>query len=101
MTINVVDAEDVGFVVLSQRQPQVGFEIHATASDPDGGVTITRWVWKRSDEATVDDRGVPSVECRDYPGDWFPIGGASSAIYAPQPADVDRFGRWRRSTRIT
>ena len=98
MTINVVDAEDVGLVVLSQRQPQVGFEIHATASDPDGGVTITRWVWKRSDETTVDADGAPLAECRDDPvtpdigvvGGWTPIGGASSAVYLPRPADAGR-----------
>ena len=59
VTVNVVDVEDVGEVVLSQRQPQLGTEIHATASDPDGGVTINRWVWERSDEITVDDDGDP------------------------------------------
>ena len=95
VTINVVDVEDVGEVVLSQRQPQVGFEIHATASDPDGGVAITTWVWERSDEITVDDRGASSVGCWDYPGDWTPIGGASSAVYSPRPADVGRCLRAR------
>ena len=44
VTVNVVDEEDAGVVFLSQRQPQVGIVIHATASDEDGGVTITRWV---------------------------------------------------------
>ena len=38
--IEVVDGEDAGAVVLSQRQPEVGIAIHATASDDDGGVTI-------------------------------------------------------------
>ena len=98
VTINVVDAEDTGEVVLSQRQPQLGTEIHATASDPDGDVTITRWAWERSDEISVDDGGDPSAECRDNPctpaigvvGGWTPIGGASSAVYTPRPADVYR-----------
>ena len=36
VTIEVVDAEDHGEVFLSQRQPQVGIEVHATVSDPDG-----------------------------------------------------------------
>ena len=48
VTIDVVDTEDVGAVTLSQRQPQVGVEVHATASDPDGSVSIKRWVWERS-----------------------------------------------------
>ncbi|MXY44617.1 MAG: cadherin repeat domain-containing protein, partial [Dehalococcoidia bacterium] len=37
VTVEVVDAEDPGEVALSQRQPQVGIEVHATPSDPDGG----------------------------------------------------------------
>ena len=55
VTIEVVDTEDVGEVSLSQRQPQVGIAVHATASDPDGGVSIKRWEWERSAEITVDD----------------------------------------------
>ena len=93
--VEVVDAEDTGSVLLSQRQPQLGIEIHATASDPDGGVTITKWVWERSAEIAVNDRGVPSVGCRDYPGEWTPIVGASSAVYTPRAADVGRCLRAR------
>ena len=55
--IDVVDGEDAGAVVLSQRQPEVGIAIHATASDDDGGVTIRRWMWELSDEVAVNDRG--------------------------------------------
>ena len=44
--IEVVDGEDAGAVVLSQRQPEVGIAVHATASDDDGGVTIRKWVWE-------------------------------------------------------
>ena len=98
VTIEVVDGEDAGAVVLSQRQPQVGIAVHAAVSDDDGGVTITKWMWEQSDEVTVDDRGTPSAECRDDPGTpgidvvggWTPISGASSAVYAPQPTDVGR-----------
>ena len=100
VTIEVVDGEDTGAVVLSQRQPEVGVAVHATASDDDGGVTIRRWVWELSDEVKFDDRGVPSAECRDDPGTpgidavddngWTPIAGASSAVYAPKLADVGR-----------
>ena len=41
VTIEVVDGEDDGSVALSQRQPQVGREVSATPSDPDGGVSIS------------------------------------------------------------
>ena len=48
VTIEVVDTEDPGEVSLSQRQPQVGREVSAIPSDPDGGVRIVRWVWERT-----------------------------------------------------
>ena len=79
----MVDTEDAGEVLLSQRQPQVGYEIRATLSDPDGGVHLTRWVWERSDEA-------PSSACGSYALGWTPIDRALSPVYAPQPADVGR-----------
>ena len=105
VTIEVVDTEDVGEVSLSQRQPQEGIDVHATASDPDGGVSIKRWEWERSSEITVDDTGTPSAECRDDPDTpgidvvdgWTPVDGASTAVYTPNPADV---GRCLRATAI-
>ena len=97
VTIEVVDVEDSGKVVLSQREPQVGSVVHATVDDPDGGVRIKGWVWERSDEITVDGGGTPSAECRDDPGTgtdvvggWTPIDGESSSVYTAQTADVGR-----------
>ena len=95
MVIEVVNTHDVGQVSLSQRQPQVGYEIHAMLSDQDGGVTIARWVWERSAEIAVDGGGALSARCRDDPGGWTPIGGAASAVYAPQPDDVGKCLRVR------
>ena len=96
--IEVLDAEDLGKVLLSQREPQVGKVVHASASDPDGGVNITKWVWERSAEITLDGGGTPSAKCRDdvgtpgigVVGDWTPIGGASSSVYTVKEADVGR-----------
>ena len=85
--INVVDAEDPGTVLLSERQPEPGIEILATLSDPDGGVIIGGWVWERSAEEVTRS---PSAQCRVYQGSWAPIDGAASAVYDPQPADVGR-----------
>ena len=98
VTIEVVDGEDPGEVTLSQRQPQVGIDVHATASDPDGGVSVTRWVWERSDKITAGEDGVPSAECRDDSGTpgigvvqgWATIGGASSSVYTVKEADVGK-----------
>ncbi len=105
VTIEVVDGEDPGAVVLSQRQPEVGVAVHATASDDDGGVTIKRWMWELSDEVAVNDRGAPSAECQDDPdtpgidavGGWNRIAGASAAVYAPKLVDV---GRCLRATAV-
>ena len=104
VTIEVVDADDDGEVSLSQRQPQVGREVSATPSDPDGGVSIREWVWERS-EIAVDDEGTPSAECVDDPqttgigevSEWDTIDGASSAAYTPTSADV---GSCLRATAI-
>ncbi len=98
VTIEVADAEDLGQVSLSEREPLIGKMVHATVSDPDGGVRVTRWVWERSAEITVDGGGTPSAECRDdlgtpgigVVGGWTPIGGASSSVYTVQEADVGR-----------
>ena len=101
--IEVADTEDEGEVALSQRQPQVGIEVHATPSDSDGGMRISRWEWELSDEITVDEEGTPSAECRDDPdtpdivvvGGWEQIDEASTAAYTPEPDDVDRCLRAR------
>ena len=93
--IEVVNTHDVGEVQLSQRQPQVGIEILATLSDPDGGVAIIRWVWER----TVDDDLAPSARCEDIDTDedWTAIAEASSAVYLPTSEDV---GRCLRATAV-
>ncbi len=88
VAIDVVDGEDAGAVVLSQRQPEVGIAILATASDDDGGVIIRKWVWEWSDEFRVTDN---LRQCQDEDETtWTAIAGAASAVYAPKPADVGR-----------
>ncbi len=98
VTIEVVNGEDSGEVVLSQREPQVGTAVLAVANDPDGGVRTSRWIWEQSSEITVDQDGTPSAECRDDPGTpvlnvvggWTRIDGATSAAYTPRQSDVGR-----------
>ena len=99
VTIEVVDGEDAGEVALSQREPQIGRVVHATVSDPDGGVRISRWMWERSHD-TVDGDGTPSAECRDDTDipdvvGWESIDGATSSSYTPTLADVGRCLRAR------
>ena len=95
VTIEVLDTEDEGEVLLSHRQPIVGIDMQATASDPDGGMIITRWLWQR----TVDDDLAASTRCKDIDNDedWKAIGGASSDVYVPKVADL---GRCLRATVI-
>ena len=72
----------------------------AAAIDPDGGVSIKRWVWERSDEITVDEDGTPSAECLEATlttdigvvdeDSWTTIDGATSSVYTPKTADVGR-----------
>ncbi len=90
--IEVVDGEDDGVVVLSQRQPEVGIAIQAVVSDDDGGVTIRRWRWELSEVVVgTNNRGAPLPQCQDLTlpdGSWTTISGAMSAVYAPKAADV-------------
>ena len=99
VTIEVLDGEDAGAVILSQRQPEVGIEVHATASDDDGGVTIKRWRWELSDPVAVNNRAIPLFECKNLPDDetWNEISGASSAVYTPTVSDA---GRCLRTTAV-
>ena len=88
VVVEVVDGEDKGAVVLSQRQPEVGIAIQAVVSDDDGGVTVRKWVWAWSDE--VIGAGSDS-QCRDETGTlWTVIAEAESAVYIPKLDDVGR-----------
>ena len=67
VTVNVGNGQDAGEVFLSQREPQVGVEVYATVSDPDGGAAARSWVWQRSDEITEDEDGTPLARVRRGP----------------------------------
>ena len=86
VVIEVVNTHDLGEVMLSQRQPNVGIGIVATLSDPDGGVEINRWLWERTALDTT------STKCESIgtDGGWTAIGDALSAVYVPRPTDVGR-----------
>ena len=48
VTINVNDVEEPGTVSLSWKQPQVGTELEATLTDPDGQISGLAWQWAKS-----------------------------------------------------
>ena len=59
VTIAVTNVEEPGTVMLSNLQPQVGVEITATLTDPDGGGTTASptWMWLRGSSVIVDETG--------------------------------------------
>ncbi len=62
-----------GNITLSpEGTPEVGTEITATLTDPDGGVTGETWQWQRSADGVT----------------WTAIDGASTASYTPIESDV-------------
>ncbi len=105
VTVKVIDAEDVGTISLSQREPQVGRAVIATVDDKDGGVTITGWQWYRGGTPTeasgvrtaeVDISGVTAGATGDCSAtnaatatDPCRIKDATSASYTPVAADFN------------
>ena len=74
----VVAVQEDGVVTLSSSQPEVGVELTATLTDPDGGVTGTTWQWARSPDGSTG---------------WADIAGATSMTYKPVEADVGMYLR--------
>ena len=72
VTVTVTDEDDPGTVDLPSQQPQVGVQISAALSDPDGSVSNVSWVWERSPGAI----------------DWTEIDGADTRRYTPAEADI-------------
>ena len=74
VTVTVTNVEEgAGSVTLSAMQPQVGVELTAMVSDPDGATSVT-WQWAREDDQ----------------GAYVDIAGAMSAGYTPVDDDVGK-----------
>ena len=67
-----------GRVTLSSSRPEVGLDLTASVTDPDGGVTGLTWQWARSPNGTTG---------------WGDIFGATSGTYRPVPADLGDYLR--------
>ena len=78
VTIKVINLDEKGAIRLSSQQPDVGIELGATLTDPDGGVTGERWQWARSPDGATR---------------WSDIPAASSATYTPVLADAANYLR--------
>ena len=77
VTVTVINVREDGVVTLSS-QPEVGVELTASLTDPDGGVIGLTWQWARSADGSTG---------------WTNISGATSANYTPVGADANMFLR--------
>ncbi len=78
VTITVNNVDEPGTVSLSWRQPQVGTELEAALTDPDGIVSGPTWQWSQPNGQN---------------GDYSDITGATSASYTPVTGDAGKFLR--------
>ena len=76
--INVTNVDEPGKVSLSWTKPQVGAEIVASLTDPDGSVSGLTWQWAKADSKE---------------GSYTDISGAASAAYTPVAADKQKYLR--------
>ena len=81
VTVTVTNVDERGTVSLSGGDPQVGVELTASLTDPDGSVSGMAWQWARDDGE----------------GGFEDIAGATSAAYTP---DADDAGK-RLQVRVT
>ena len=79
VTVTVTNVDEAGTVSLTSFYPQVGTELTATLSDPDGTTSGVTWKW----ESTSD---------RDL-NDWAAISGADAKVYTPVDGDLGKYLR--------
>ena len=80
ITITVNDVEEPGKVTLTWTRPQVGTDITASLTDPDGSISGEIWQWAYSSSQNGD--------YTDLSGN-----GADSYTYTPQSDDVGKYLR--------
>ena len=79
VTVTVTNVDEAGMLSLTSFYPQVGTELTATLSDPDGTTSGVTWKW----ESTSD---------RDL-NDWAAISGADAKAYTPVDGDLGKYLR--------
>ena len=77
VTTQIAAVRPDGRVTLSSSRPEVGLDLTASLTDPDGGVTGLTWQWERSPDRTT----------------WNNIVGATSATYTPDAGDLGEYLR--------
>ena len=77
VTITVTNVEEDGKVSLTWTRLQVGAEVEASLTDPDGNVSGVTWHWEKSSDESS----------------WTAISTATQATYTPVEGDVNRYLR--------
>ena len=77
VTINVNNVDEPGKVSLTWTRLQVGAEVEASLTDPDGNVSGVTWHWEKSSDRSI----------------WTAISTATQATYTPVEGDVNRYLR--------
>ena len=85
VTVNVTDAEDLGTVTMSAREPQVDRTVVATLGDPDGGAGLIRWNWATAPATAGTPPTCPVADDGSYTTVTPDV---SSGAYTPDGDDV-------------
>ena len=78
VTIEVLNVDEKGVVILEHLQPQVDTADRASLDDPDGMVSGLTWKWDISNDGS---------------SGWTAIAGGTTASYTPASGDVGKFLR--------
>ena len=78
VTINLLNVDEPGAVGLDSIEPEVGSEITASLTDPDGSMSAVLWQWSRSEDGATN---------------WEDIAGASASSYTPNADDEGMYLR--------
>ena len=78
VTISVINVDEPGVVELSSMNPEVGKEVAASLTDPDGGVASPQWHWEKS---------------QDGSNNWEAINGSTTDRYTPKADDAGMYLR--------
>ena len=79
VTVNVLNVNEDGSVVIYPRQPQIGSILRAYLTDPDGSASSGSWQWARSDSDNGPWEDIPAL--------------STDSAYSPTSDDLGKFLR--------
>ena len=79
VTVNVLNVNEDGSVVMYPRQPQIGSILRAYLSDPDGSESSGSWQWARSDSDNGPWEDIPAL--------------STDSAYSPTSDDLGKYLR--------